>query len=63
MNQKNTEEEEEEDGTATDDTLDAPVLDGAEEHDETDVDPRKGEDDPALIRDVESGKKTVNPYG
>lgn len=60
MNQKNTEEE---DGTTADATLDAPVLDGAEEHDETDVDPRKGEDDPALIRDVESGKKTVNPYG
>jgi len=60
MNQKNTEEEE---GTAADATLDTPVLDGAEEHAETDIDPRKGEDDPALIRDVESGKKTVNPYG
>lgn len=43
-------------------TLDEPVLDGAEDHDETDVDPRKGMSDPALIRDVESGKKTANPY-
>lgn len=42
--------------------LDEPVLDGAEDHDETDVDPRKGMSDPALIRDVESGKKTANPY-
>lgn len=44
-------------------TLDEPVLEGAEEVIEEDIDPRKGQSDPALIRDVESGKKTVNPYG
>lgn len=44
-------------------TIDEPVLDGATDHSSTDVDPRKGESDPALIRDVESGKKTKNPYG
>lgn len=43
-------------------TLDEPVLDGAQDED-PDVDPRKGMTDPALIRDVESGEKTVNPYG
>lgn len=42
---------------------DEPVLDGADEHVDEDVDPRKGLSDPALIRDIESGKKTVNPYG
>lgn len=46
-----------------DDTIDEPVLDGATDHSEKDVDPRKGMDDPALIRDVETGKKTKNPYG
>lgn len=45
------------------DTIDEPVLDGATDHSEKDVDPRKGMDDPALIRDVDTGKKTKNPYG
>ncbi|MBK0422110.1 hypothetical protein JD292_08480 [Leucobacter sp. CSA2] len=44
-------------------TLDEPVMDGATEPFDADADPRKGEDDPALIRDVESGKPTTNPYG
>lgn len=44
-------------------TLDEPVLDGAEDHSEKDADPRKGMSDPALIRDIESGKKSRNPYG
>ncbi len=43
--------------------LDEPVLDGAEEHPEEQIDPREGMTDPALVRDVETGKKTVNPYG
>lgn len=43
--------------------LDEPVLDGADDHSSDDVDPRKGMSDPALIRDVEQGKKTTNPYG
>ena len=44
-------------------TLDEPVMDGATETFDPNADPRKGEDDPALIRDVESGKRTTNPYG
>lgn len=44
-------------------TLDEPVLDGAMEHSEDDIDPRKGEEDPQLIRHPEIGKKTVAPYG
>jgi hypothetical protein len=44
-------------------TIDEPDMDGAEEHLEEDVDPRKGMTDPALIRDIESGKKTTTPYG
>lgn len=47
----------------TDEEVDHPMLDGAEEHIDEDVDPRKGMSDPALIRDIESGKKTANPYG
>lgn len=47
----------------SEDTLDAPVLDGAEETFDGDEDPRKGDSDPALIRDVEHHKKTTNPYG
>jgi hypothetical protein len=43
--------------------LDEPVLDGSDEHPEEQIDPREGKSDPALIRDIESGKKTVNPYG
>lgn len=48
--------------TIDENTIDEPVLDGAEDR-TPDADPRKGKSDPALIRDVESGKKTVNPYG
>lgn len=48
---------------ATEETVDEPVMDGAEDHSDTNADPRKGMSDPALIRDLESGKKTVNPYG
>jgi len=44
-------------------TLDEPVMDGADEKLDADVDPRKGMEDPALIRDIDSGKKTANPYG
>ncbi|MGJ0203736.1 hypothetical protein NHL51_06210 [Leucobacter sp. gxy201] len=44
-------------------TIDEPVMDGATDHSDDDVDPRKGQTDPALIRDIESGKKTANPYG
>lgn len=47
-------------------TQDRPVLDGSTLTDEEEKqveDPRKGMSDPALIRDVESGKKTLNPYG
>lgn len=52
---------------ASDDDIDEPVMDGATDRDEGDddgepIDPRKGMSDPALIRDVESGK-TTNPYG
>lgn len=50
------------DAAEPEEKLDEPVLDGAEDHEETDVDPRKGMSDPALIRDVESAKKTTNPY-
>ncbi len=47
----------------SEETIDEPVMDGATDHEDTDADPRKGMSDPALIRDVESGKKTTNPYG
>lgn len=45
------------------DTVDEPVLDGATEVFDGDEDPRKGDSDPALIRDIKASKKTVNPYG
>lgn len=45
------------------DSLDEPVLDGAEDHSRDDIDPRKGLADPALIRDIDAEKKTTNPYG
>ena len=55
---------------AEDETISEPVMDGATDHDdhgkalgEEGVDPREGMSDPALIRDVEDEKKTVNPYG
>lgn len=47
----------------SDESVDDPVLEGSEDHSETEIDPRKGLTDPALIRDIDSGKKTVNPYG
>lgn len=43
-------------------TIDAPVMDGATEVFEGNEDPRKGQSDPALIRHPEEGKKTVNPF-
>lgn len=51
------------DNDEPEETVDAPVMDGAEELFDGDEDPRKGMSDPALIRDVKEGKKTVNPYG
>ncbi|MFA5606485.1 MAG: hypothetical protein WDA07_04775 [Leucobacter sp.] len=60
MNEKNTKWN---DQDTPEGTMDEPVMDGAEEHREEDVDPRKGMTDPALIRDIEAGKKTTNPYG
>ena len=47
----------------SDETVADPTLDCADDHTETRIDPRKGMTDPALIRDIESGKKIVNPYG
>lgn len=44
-------------------TIDEPVLDGATDPVRGDEDPRKGMSDPGLIRDVDSGKKSKNPYG
>lgn len=46
-----------------DETIDEPVMYGANEKFDEDADPRKGMTDPQLNRDPESGKKTVNPYG
>lgn len=57
MNDKNGEP------TEPEETLDEPVMDGAKDHSDDNKDPRKGEEDPALIRDIDSGKKTANPYG
>ena len=47
----------------TEPVLDEPVLDGSDEHPDEQLDPREGMSDPALIRAVETGKRTVNPYG
>ncbi|MGO2141496.1 MAG: hypothetical protein ACTH30_13920 [Leucobacter sp.] len=47
---------------ATPETIDEPVLDGATEPDDPDVDPRKGMTDPQLIRDTEAERPTVHPY-
>lgn len=47
----------------SDETVDEPVMDGATDTFDGDEDPRKGRSDPSLIRDVEEGEKTVNPYG
>lgn len=46
-------------------TLDHPILDGATEYygqEEEGEDPRYGEEDPALIRHPETGKKSKSPY-
>ena len=43
-------------------TLDKPVLDGAEEGTDDSIDPRKGQEDPALIRHHSEGEKTIAPY-
>ncbi len=49
-------------GKEPEETLDEPVMDGATDHSDDDVDPRKGDEDPALIRDLEEHEPTVNPY-
>ena len=54
------------DKSPTGETLDHPVMDGSTLSDEEErevVNPRRGMEDPALIRDTEEGKKTPNPYG
>lgn len=43
-------------------TLDEPVMDGAHDTINGSIDPRKGQDDPALIRHPAEGDKTVAPY-
>lgn len=43
-------------------TLDKPVLDDAEEGTDDGIDPRKGQEDPALIRHPSEGDKTIAPY-
>ena len=42
--------------------IDEPVLDGATDE-APNVDPRKGDDDPGLVRDLDTHEPTVNPYG
>lgn len=44
------------------DTLDKPVMDGADNEFAEDSDPRKGESDPALIRHPSKDDVTVAPY-
>lgn len=43
-------------------TIDAPVMDGADEVFDGDEDPRKGEADPALVRHPVEDDKTIAPY-
>lgn len=43
-------------------TLDEPVMDGADEVFEGNEDPRKGMSDPALVRHPEKDDHTVAPY-
>lgn len=43
-------------------TLDKPVMDGADEVFEGDEDPRKGEPDPALVRHPEKKDTNTAPY-
>lgn len=44
------------------DTIDEPVMDGANEVFDGDEDPRKGESDPALVRHPERDDETPAPY-
>ncbi|GAA1587409.1 hypothetical protein ACIFOC_02512 [Leucobacter aridicollis] len=66
MNDKRTHEADEAavvaDHEDSPETIDEPVLDGANEADDPDVDPRKGMEDPQLIRDTEAERPTVHPY-
>lgn len=48
--------------TDNEETIDEPVMEGADEVFEGNEDPRKGMSDPALIRHPEKGDKTVAPY-
>lgn len=43
-------------------TLDEPVMDGADEVFDGDEDPRKGQVDPGLIRHPEKDDKNTAPY-
>lgn len=43
-------------------TIDEPVMDGANEVFDGDEDPRKGESDPALVRHPSEEDKTTAPY-
>ncbi|MBP1325679.1 hypothetical protein JOF28_000911 [Leucobacter exalbidus] len=43
-------------------TIDEPVMDGATETFNGDEDPRKGQDDPGLIRHPDEGDATPNPF-
>lgn len=47
---------------ASEETLDEPVMDGSTEEEASNVDPRKGQSDPALIRHPEKDDKTSAPY-
>lgn len=47
----------------TEETRDEPVLEGAAETFNGGEDPRRGSDDPGLIRDLDTQKPTTNPYG
>ncbi|KAM9864051.1 hypothetical protein ACI1US_00037 [Leucobacter sp. BZR 635] len=53
MNEKKNPDEE---------TVDAPVMDGAEEKFAGNEDPRKGQSDPGLIRHPEKDDKNTAPY-
>ncbi|MBC9926765.1 MULTISPECIES: hypothetical protein [unclassified Leucobacter] len=43
-------------------SIDEPVMDGADEVFDGDEDPRKGESDPALVRHPVEDDKTIAPY-
>lgn len=43
-------------------TIDEPVMDGADENFDGDEDPRKGQSDPGLIRHPEKDDKNTAPY-